>query len=161
MSKFDRLLVSLRILQLEIELAALKDSLKKSTSGDRPHNLETLTKRVDGEVADRSLTVSVLSGDSVHFLIKSYPRRKLKIRIDSNKNHDRPHLHIDIDGYRHSASIAIDDGEELAGDVDRKIRKIVKKWIEDNRDVLLEIWNEVQMGRTPNGLLARVGDVDV
>jgi hypothetical protein len=160
MNKFDQLLVSLRILQLEIELAALEDSLKKSTSETGPSAQDSTTKRVDKEVDNRSLTVSVLPDKSIHFLVKSYPWRKLKVRIDFNKNHKRAHLHIDIDGNLHSSSIAIDNGDELAGDLDRKTKKMIKKWVKDNSYVLTEIWNEVQMGRTPNELLERVGDVN-
>lgn len=160
MNKFDRLLISLRILQLEIELAALKDSLKTSNLETFPSNSELIAKRKDGEVDNQSLTVSVLPDNSIHFLVKSCRWRKLRIRIDPNKNHKRAHLHIDIDGIPHSSSIAIDNGEKLAGDLDRKIKKMIKEWIEDNRDVLMEIWNKLQKGETPNDLLGRVSDIN-
>ena len=69
----------------------------------------------------------------------------IKIKMDANKNHGRPHVHIDYGKSYHAASYAIDTGERLVGEskYDRKI----SEWIGRHRPKLLEAWNLMQAGK--------------
>jgi hypothetical protein len=69
----------------------------------------------------------------------------IKIKIDGNKNHGRPHVHIDYGSQFHAASYAIDTGERIAGD--RKYDYEVFEWIGKNRPKLMQAWKLVQAGK--------------
>lgn len=72
--------------------------------------------------------------------------RSLRLKMDPNKNHGRPHIHLDYGSVLHQASYAVDTGERLVGKESRFDRKI-KKWIISNREELLKIWSELRNGR--------------
>jgi hypothetical protein len=49
--------------------------------------------------------------------------------MDGNKNHKRPHVHIDYGEEYHTASYAIDNGERIAGELHGKYDQEVSAWI--------------------------------
>ncbi|HDL64075.1 MAG TPA: DUF4160 domain-containing protein [Proteobacteria bacterium] len=55
-----------------------------------------------------------------------------------NKKHSRPHIHAEYGEYQ--ASIAIDDGDVLGGNLPRSKMKLVQAWIEIHREDLLADW---------------------
>jgi hypothetical protein len=55
-----------------------------------------------------------------------------------NKQHSRPHIHAEYGEYE--ASIAIDDGSVLAGNLPSSKLKLVQAWIEIHREDLLVDW---------------------
>jgi hypothetical protein len=69
----------------------------------------------------------------------------IKIKIDGNKNHKRPHVHVDYGRRFHAASYAIDTGERIVGD--DKYDSEVSTWIGKNRPKLLQAWELVQAGK--------------
>ena len=163
MKSKKRLLLSLRVLQLEIELIHLRESLSSISDDKGFGNNREITKDKD---IDRLHTRVILEirrqpDNSIEFLVRIYDRRKLAIRIDSSKNHKRPHLHIDIDGKHHVTTIAIDTGEKLAGELQNKILKLIQDWIIENKETLLNIWNEVQSGKRPDELNDLLTDIEL
>lgn len=61
--------------------------------------------------------------------------------------HKRPHFHA-----YHLGTVgvfAIDDIEMIAGDLDRRERRLVEAWAELHRNELLEDWDLLQHGRLP------------
>jgi hypothetical protein len=80
----------------------------------------------------------------------------IQIRMDGDKNHGRAHIHINYKRQFHVASYAIDDGSRLAGSLDRQYDRTVKAWIEENRAKLLLVWEKVQSGEKPDGLIAEL-----
>jgi hypothetical protein len=72
----------------------------------------------------------------------------VKLRIDGDLTHARPHLHVDYGRNRHKASYAIDNGDRLAGGLDRKYDKVVRAWIERNRKLLTSAWKAITGGGT-------------
>lgn len=60
---------------------------------------------------DRSLAYDMLRADGKMFYLLLCTLKNLKIRMDGNQNHRRPHIHIDYGKDYHSASYAIDTGE--------------------------------------------------
>ena len=46
-------------------------------------------------------------------LVRNLP--SVSVRMDGTKNHHRPHVHISVGKQKHVASLAIDNGELLAG----------------------------------------------
>jgi uncharacterized protein DUF4160 len=80
----------------------------------------------------------------------------IKIKMDGNLNHKRPHLHIDYGPDFHTASYAIDNGERLAGTLATKYDRKVKDWIASNRPKLLQAWNETQAGKYPEKIICEL-----
>lgn len=78
----------------------------------------------------------------VSFLIETIGVRKRKIRVTilQELNHDRPHVHLD----GHKASFAIDNGELLAGHCDNLTQLTIRRWIRRHRSDLLQLWKYVQ-----------------
>lgn len=59
-------------------------------------------------------------------------------------NHKTPHLHISYGINKHAASYSLLDGEPIVG---KSIYdKRAKNWIEENQEVLLKIWEELNNG---------------
>jgi hypothetical protein len=71
--------------------------------------------------------------------------KPITIRMDANKNHKRPHVHIDYGKSYHVASYAIDTGERLVGD-DRFDREM-SLWIGTCRPKLFQAWGLLQDGK--------------
>lgn len=90
--------------------------------------------------------------DVLELLIKQH--QNIRLRMDGNKNHKRPHIHIDYGRHYHVASYAIDDGERLAGDLDRKYHRCVRTWISTHQALLLEAWRSTQAGQQPDEIIA-------
>lgn len=76
-------------------------------------------------------------------LIKKFVNVKVKMY---QEHHNLPHVHIDIGKENHSASIAIENQEYLAGSIEKKYEKVVLNWIEKNKANLLIVWNNIQKG---------------
>jgi hypothetical protein len=63
------------------------------------------------------------------------------------QHHNSPHLHARYVEFE--ASIGIDDGEVLAGQLPRKQLRLVQAWIELHRDELLADWVLARSGELP------------
>lgn len=70
----------------------------------------------------------------------------LMFLMDDDRHH-RPYIHVRYQG-KH-ASVAIDDGEVLAGDFPKKQLKLVQAWIEIHREELVADWELAVAGNRP------------
>lgn len=66
--------------------------------------------------------------------------------LDQDK-HKSPHIHAKYNEYE--ASISIDEGEILAGELPRKQLRLVQAWIELHRDELFANWELAANGEKP------------
>ena len=71
----------------------------------------------------------------------------IRLYLLDNKHHHLPHIHARYAEYE--ASIAIEDGEILSGDLPRKQLRLVQAWIELRRDELLADWELAVGGEAP------------
>lgn len=71
----------------------------------------------------------------------------IRLYLLDNKHHHLPHIHARYAEYE--ASIAIEDGEILSGDLPRKQLRLVQAWIELRRDELLADWELAVSGEAP------------
>lgn len=85
------------------------------------------------------------SNNKLDHLIASGDQVKVKMYLE--RNHPRPHFHIDYGKGNHSASFAIDTGKKLVGDLPNKYVKSIENWAADNRRQLLAIWDDLQSGK--------------
>ena len=76
--------------------------------------------------------------------------------MDGNKNHKRPHVHIDYGKERHVASYAIDTGERLVGHLDNKYDNKVRKWIDEKKLTLMQIWVQTQAGQNTDAIVCEL-----
>ena len=64
-----------------------------------------------------------------------------------NKHHTLPHIHAKYAEFK--ASIAVSDGEILAGELPRKQLRLIQAWIELRRDELMADWELAVSGENP------------
>ena len=107
------------------------------------------------QLQDDMATVDLLTRRSppgvIELLVKRF--QQIRIRIDGDKNHARPHLHIDYGREYHAASYAIDTGERLAGMLDTKYNNAVQEWIAKSRPVLIQAWALTQAGQNADPIV--------
>lgn len=78
------------------------------------------------------------------------------IRMDGNKNHKRPHVHIEQGTDHHAASYAIDTGERLAGMLKSEHDRAVREWIRAHGPKLMEVWQATQAGKNPHPIICKL-----
>lgn len=71
----------------------------------------------------------------------------IAIMFEDNDRHNLPHIHVRYSGEK--ASIAIEDGRILAGNISPKQLKLVQAWIEIHREELLADWELAVAGEQP------------
>ena len=90
----------------------------------------------------------------ISFLVKEIDDGKkwIRIRMEPDQNHGRPHIHIN----EHGASFAIDTGELLDGKCDKKTRERIGNWIRLHRDDLNQLWGIVKSGGRYEPMVERI-----
>lgn len=71
----------------------------------------------------------------------------VRMYLIDNQHHNLPHFHAKYAEYE--ASIRIDDGEVLAGELPRKQLRLVQAWLELHQDELLADWELAVAGENP------------
>ena len=71
----------------------------------------------------------------------------IRLYVIDNLHHALPHLHAKYGEFE--ASIGIDEGVILAGQLPRKQLRLVQAWIELRRDELLADWELASSGEQP------------
>ena len=69
------------------------------------------------------------------------------ILFEDNDRHNLPHIPVRYSGEK--ASIAIEDGQVLAGGIPPKQLKMVQAWIEIHKDELFADWELAVSGEQP------------
>lgn len=69
------------------------------------------------------------------------------ILFEDTGRHNLPHIHVRYAGDK--ASIAIEDGRVLAGNIPPKQLKMVQAWIEIHKDELFADWELAVAGEQP------------
>lgn len=138
---------------------------------DHPDAAEIAARlvRLSGSKGDASELQNVLAWADVGFYLEDHPgyrpyllarRDPLRIRMYKETQHERPHIHIDYGKERHIASYAVDTGERLAGDLDRRYDKAISAWIAKSQEELFNIWTAIQSSIDPEILIAELQGVD-
>ena len=71
----------------------------------------------------------------------------IRLYFLDNKHHHLPHIHAKYAEFE--ASLGIDEGEVLSGELPRKQLRLVQAWIELHRDELSANWELAANGETP------------
>ncbi len=125
--------------------------------GDSPLEDGPITTALKG-LQDRLAEIDLLTRPSLpgtfQFMVKEY--RNIKLKMDGDRKHGRPHLHIEYGGDHHAASYAIDDGSRLAGRLERKYDRDIRQWMATHRNQLQEAWTITQAGKKPDALIAEL-----
>jgi hypothetical protein len=121
--------------------------------------------RLSRSKGDASELQNVLAWADVYFYVEDNPGRRryllarrglLRIRMYKETKHVRAHIHIDYGKERHVASYALDTGERLAGDLDRRYDKAISAWIAKSQERLFNIWTALQSSIDPEILIAEL-----
>lgn len=67
------------------------------------------------------------------------------------KDHVPPHLHAFFGGKE--AQISIATGQVLHGTQPRQKMRAIQRWLENNRDQVSYIWEEIRAGRYQGGVI--------
>ena len=71
----------------------------------------------------------------------------IRMYLIDNLHHNTPHFHAKYAEFE--ASIGIEEGEVLAGELPRKQLRLVQAWLELHRDDLLVDWEIAVSGENP------------
>ena len=71
----------------------------------------------------------------------------IRMYLIDNQHHNTPHFHAKYAEFE--ASIRIDDGEILAGELPRKQLRLVQAWTELHKDELQADWELAVSGENP------------
>lgn len=71
----------------------------------------------------------------------------IRMYMLDSKHHDLAHIHARYGEFE--ASIGIEEGEVLAGELPRKQLRLVQAWIELRRDELMAGWELAASGENP------------
>jgi hypothetical protein len=71
----------------------------------------------------------------------------VSIYFEDTSRHNKPHVHARYQG--RSASIAIDDGAVLAGEIPLRQLRFVQTWIDIHREELMADWELAVAGDEP------------
>lgn len=71
----------------------------------------------------------------------------IRLYMLDHRHHSLPHIHARYAEFE--ASINIQDGEVLAGELPRKQLRLVQAWIELRRDELMADWSLAAQGEVP------------
>jgi hypothetical protein len=117
------------------------------------------------ELQDAFATVDLLTrpprpNDAAWMEILLKQLQAIRIRMDGNRNHKRPHVHIDYGRDFHVASYAIDTGERLVGTLNSKYDRAARDWIVGNKAKLLQAWELLRAGRTAKPIACELRGID-
>ena len=101
-------------------------------------------KKLQDDLALVDLMTREKRGGLLEVLLKDL--QPLQMRMEQDKNHKMPHLHVSYGKNKHAASYGIQSGERIVGQLDNKYDRVVKNWITNNQTQLLQIWGEIQRG---------------
>lgn len=124
-------------------------------SGDALKAYRSILKAGE-ELQDSIAAVDLLgsggSGAGTEFLVLK--RKELQIRMDTNSNHARPHVHITIGKSPHAASYMVDTGEWKVGS--RQYQRQISAWIRKHRASLEQLWIVTRNATPPSVLIAHL-----
>jgi hypothetical protein len=130
-------------------------------------NLRSILKELQDALASRQFQDEIERASRRSRGIRHVPApimvkqlRDIKIKLDGDKAHQRPHVHIDYGKNHHAASFAIDNGERLAGGLNRKYDRPAREWIARNREILLQAWDVIKEGGNAEEIVAELRVAD-
>jgi hypothetical protein len=80
----------------------------------------------------------------------------LQIRMDGNKNHQRPHVHVIYGNDYRAATYAIDNSERLVGALPARHDRAVRQWTAGHKPKLLNLWAISQAGGSTSAILSEL-----
>jgi len=109
--------------------------------------LEDEARQLQERLARIDLELRAANAPSGAYELLLLKRDRLRIRMTQERNHHRPHVHIDCGRSFHCASYSIEAPPTLlAGTLDRQYEREVSIWISKNVAVLYSVWETLQRG---------------
>ena len=106
--------------------------------------MEEELKKLQDSLAWTDLRIKKKMPGLLEILVKKI--EPIQFRMEQDKNHSTPHVHIKYGKQTHVASYGINNGQRLAGNLPNHYDKDVRSWIQKNRESLLQIWDGIQSG---------------
>lgn len=86
------------------------------------------------------------SRGSGHLEILLTKLENIQIRMEGDKRHNNPHVHINIGKMPHAATYEINTSKRIVG-TKPLYENAVRDWLTDHREKLLEVWSLMQDGK--------------
>ena len=124
----------------------LRDGLQRDFDLKELQRIDEFAEELNKEAED-VLDYQYETGVIVMPIISMFYGIIIRMYLLDNKHHNLPHIHAKYAEYE--ASISIEDGEILAGQLPRKQLRLVQAWIELRRDELLADWEMAVSNENP------------
>jgi hypothetical protein len=120
-------------------------------------SLQIISKDLQDRMALVDLTTRPASRSGwTEFLVKEL--LGIKIKMYQEKGHARPHVHIDYGVDKHAASYAIPEGTKLVGRLDIKYDRTIGLWIQENQELLLQLWSQAKEGKPIESIILQISE---
>ncbi|WP_227746846.1 DUF4160 domain-containing protein [Paraburkholderia franconis] len=86
-------------------------------------------------------------------------RQQIKLKMYQERGHSRAHFHVDYGQINHAAVFAVDTGERIEGNLDRKYDRAITAWTIANRKALLAIWSALQSGESETPFIRSLTEI--
>lgn len=129
---------------------------------DRPQGILLMSfEIISRDLQDRLALVDLMTRPGggngwIEFLVKKL--LDVKIKMYQEKKHARPHVHIDYGPERHAASYSIPEGTRLVGELSSKYDQAIGVWIQENQELLLQLWRQAQEGKPIESIISQIED---
>ena len=94
---------------------------------------------------EQTITISVLLSCDAGAVATVHPLR-FWMNSHEGDRHKKPHVHVTDNQHQYRASVCIDDGEIIAGNLPSKLAKIAKKKILSDQKFFYKCWNTMTDG---------------
>jgi hypothetical protein len=121
---------------------------------------EEAIRDLQRELAEFDLleNVDTRFGEPIHLMIMDL--QSVRIRMEPDRKHHTPHVHIDYGKIYRSASYSVTKATRLAGNLSNKYDRIVIDWIKRHRECLTKLWDEMKKGNNVSGLVGEIRERD-
>ena len=92
-----------------------------------------------------SVTLCLLLSCDAGAVATEYPLR-FYFNSHESGSHNKPHVHVRDTQYRYNASVSLDDGEVIVGNLPRKLAKLAKKKVLSDQKFFYNCWNTMTDG---------------
>lgn len=122
-------------------------------------NINDEVKKLQRDLANIDLVMNAINKrsnnkDFIELLLVKF--ENIKVKMYKEIKHNNPHIHIDYGKEAHKASYSIETGLRIIGNLNKKYDKTIQEFIINNKNSLLNIWENVQNGQNVECLIANI-----
>lgn len=133
MSNIDRVITSLKLLYLKLELQRPDPGMLNNLSARRLF-----------------IHARMQSNQSLQFVVGRNIENELNVTLTENGSELK--LKVEFAGLTNPIDVLLNERENEPEPRENTVEDFINNWIDEDRVCLLDLWNAIQNGRVPNGL---------